>query len=634
MKEAEVYGLLEKYGVSHPKYRIFKINETLFFDSFPCVIKIHSDKITHKTEVGGVITDIINDKELNDTKKKIIFSLEQNGVTLNENDEFIVEEQVKGVELFIGGTTDKIFEKVLLFGKGGVFVEIEKDICYIDTQADAEEIEKSIKNTKISGIFPNFRGEIYSMDEVIAEVKKFQKMFENENISEFDVNPLLYTKKGLIAVDARIKKGRIRTLKTKKRKTSVFSNEKIAVVGATDKPEKVGYAIAKNALKSKAEIYFVNPKLKKLFGKKVYTVQNLPETDTAVIAIPSAYVMETVRTLAAKGVKNFIVISAGFKESGNIDAEKELKKIADEFSVNIIGPNCLGIYNDEKKLNLTFAKSKIYSGNIALISQSGAVLTALLDKAAHYKIGFSHIISMGNMADFNFADAVNELNRQKNCKFICVYAEGIKYGKDFLRAIRNSEKPVFLFKAGKSEEAKKAAFSHTGNMAGNYDMIINLSKNAGAEIKNSIESLIFAPKFKNKKDVLIITNAGGPGAILTDLVSRKRKLKTLDNETIKKLDSVLPKTWSKNNPIDIIGDATSKRYEETLKIVSGISDIIFVIVTPQFMTDSEKIAEVLAKYENTVPVLLGKKSFLKACKTLDKTRKLYFTSLEESSKIL
>ncbi|GAB6073389.1 acetate--CoA ligase family protein [Nautilia lithotrophica] len=635
MKEAQIYEILAKYEISHPKYKLFRLDEKIVFDTFPCVIKIHSNKISHKSDVGGVITGITNNRSLNAAKKKILASLKKHNIALDEKDEFIVEEELNGLELFIGGIYDEIFEKVLLFGKGGTLIEIEKDICYIDTNASENEIKTSIHTTKISKIFPEFRGKQYDINLVVNTIRKFQKMFENEDILEFDINPMLYTDNGLVAVDARIKKGQKQKKEFQPKSESVFINKKVAIIGATDKKEKVGYAIAKNALKSKAKIYFVNPRLKKLFGKKVYNdLKKLPKIDTAVIAIPPSYVIETIKTLAQKGCKNFIVISAGFKETGNIEAEKELKDLAREFNLNIIGPNCLGIYNDEMKLNLTFAKSKIYSGNIGLISQSGAVLTALLDKASHEKIGFSHIISMGNMADFNFAHAINELNKQQNCKVISIYAEGLQYGKEFLKAIRNSQKPVLLFKSGKSAQAKKAAFSHTGNIAGNYEMIINLSKNAGAFIKNSAESLIFSPKYLNVKEVLIVTNAGGPGAILTDLVSRYKKLVSLDNTIINALNSVLPNTWSHNNPIDIIGDATAKRYDETLKILRQVSELIYVIVTPQFMTDSEEIAKILIKYDNVIPIFLGKRSFISACKILNKSRKLYFNSLEEAAKIL
>jgi acyl-CoA synthetase (NDP forming) len=635
MKEAEVYRLLDRYGISHPQYRVFKTDEKPTFDTFPCVLKIHSGKVVHKSDVGGVITGISDNKALEKAKQTVIENLRKNGITLDEEDGFIVEEQIKGLELFIGGVFDPIFEEVLLFGKGGTLVEIEKDVCYIDIKADETEIKKAVSDTKISKIFPSFRGKHYDIDAVVSEIKKFQKMFENEDIKEFDINPFLYTGKGLIAVDARIKQGKPEKKQHTAKNVSLFENSKIAILGATDKQNKVGYAIAKNSLNSASEIYFVNPKLQTLFGKKVYnTIDDLPGIDTAVIAIPSNSVLNSIKQLIKKGCKNFIVISAGFKEIGNVKAEKEMSLLAKKHNLNIVGPNCLGIYNSKYNLNLTFAKSTVHPGKIGLISQSGAVLTAIMDKAAHYKIGFSHIISMGNMADFNFANAIDELNRQDSCEIISVYAEGLQYGKAFLESLRKSKKPILLFKAGKSKAAKKAAFSHTGNIAGNYEMIISLSKNAGSKIKDSMESLIFAPRFDEVNEVVIVTNAGGPGTILTDLVSRYKKIKPLDNNITEKLNAVLPPTWSHNNPVDVIGDATAQRYDSALKILAQESELIYVIITPQFMTNAEEIVKILVNYDNAVPILLGKEAFKAACDFLDTQRKLYFTSLEESSKIL
>ncbi|WP_457560922.1 CoA-binding protein [Caminibacter sp.] len=456
-------------------------------------------------------------------------------------------------------------------------------------------------------------------------------MIKNEDIIECDINPLIINEKGAFAVDFRVKFSEKEKKVFIPKKYSIFKNKNVAIFGATDKEEKVGFAIAKNALSSKANIYFVNPKLDILFGKKVYhTYDELPQIDTAVISTPKSVVLDIVENMAKRGTKNFIIISAGFKESGDIESEKRLSELAKEYGLNIIGPNCLGIYNSELELNLTFGKSKIYRGEIGIISQSGAVLTALMDKASHYKIGFSHIISMGNMADFNFAHAIEELNCQESCNIISIYAEGIQFGKAFLEAIRNSKKSILLFKAGKSDAAKKAAMSHTGNLAGNYEMIMTLSEIAGAKIKDFAESLIFSPNFK-EDEVLIISNAGGPGTILTDYASKYKKIKKLDSKTIEKLNKVLPPTWSHNNPVDIIGDATAKRYKAAIEILKNIEAVKYVIVTPQYMTETQEIAKIL-KDLDVVPILLGKDSFVEAEKILQ--NKLFFTSLQDAVSIL
>lgn len=629
------FELLKKYNIDIAKYKKFTIEQKLEFDTFPAVLKLISSKFTHKSELNAVILDIKNNKELNDAKKKIEKNLKKAGMTLSKDDLFLVQEEIIGTEFYIGGIYDAIFEEVILFGKGGVFLEIQKDICYIDTYAEEEEIIRSFKRTKISKIFPHFRGKNYDLEKVVSLIKNFQKLLLNEDIKEIDINPIIYTNNRFVAVDVRIKYEKKRKKRKRERKFDIFENKSIAIFGASDKKDKVGYAIAKNSLTSKSNIFFINLRLDSLFDKKVYkSIEEIEEKiDTAVLAIPSKFVIETLYSLAKKGVKNIIIISAGFKESQNIKDELKIKEIADEFGLNIVGPNCLGIYNSFYDLNLTFSKTPILKGDIALLSQSGAVLTALLDKAFANKIGFDKIISLGNMADFNFSDSIKALQKS-SCRYISIYAEGINDGKEFLKAIRESRKPILLYKAGKTKEAKKAAFSHTGNISADYDMFIELTKSAGAIIKDDMDSLIFSTKFLQYKEVLIVTNAGGPGTILTDIVVEKgKKLYKLKSEDIEKLNSILPSTWSKNNPIDIIGDATSKRYENTLNIFKDKNILIFVIVTPQFMTDSLNIAKILVKF-NIIPIFLGKHSFKEVFAFFEHKNRLYFDDLENIKNIL
>ena len=345
--------------------------------------------------------------------------------------------------------------------------------------------------------------------------------------------------------------------------------------------------------------------------------------------------LELIEELGKRGVENIIVISAGFKEVGNTEAEEKMASLAKKYDLNIIGPNCLGIYNSQRNLNLTFARAPILPGDIAIISQSGAVLAALIDKAYTHSLGFSHIISLGNMADFDFADAINTVASKESCKYINIYAEGLKSGKSYLQAIRECNKPIFIFKAGKTKEAKKAAFSHTGNISGDYEMLVGLSYAAGASIKKDIDELIFAAKYHHYQEVLIITNAGGPGTILTDIVVQNgKKLYNLTEEDREKLSQVLPSTWSKNNPVDIIGDATSARYKAALEILYKKELLIFTLVTPQFMTDSLAIAKVVSGYENVVPIFFGEESFKEVFEYFEKNKILYFNDLENVANIL
>jgi acyl-CoA synthetase (NDP forming) len=260
-----------------------------------------------------------------------------------------------------------------------------------------------------------------------------------------------------------------------------------------------------------------------------------------------------------------------------------------------------------------------------------------MDKAEQSGVGFSHLISVGNMVDLDFGEIMRMLDRDERCKRIGLYVEGIDDGKGLLEAIRFTSKPVIVFKTGKSELSKKAAFSHTGNLSGNYPLFTGLVKSVGAEVVPTIESLIY--HHPCKKGILIITNAGGPASILTDLIIDAGKtLYTLEDQDSNALDQILPFNWSKANPVDIIGDALSQRYERTLTYAQNIDgvSIIFVIITPQLMTDVEEIALILAKKWNKVivPVFLGA-TMIEGGAQICKQKKIpYFTSLQDAIAVL
>ncbi len=363
----------------------------------------------------------------------------------------------------------------------------------------------------------------------------------------------------------------------------------------------------------------------------------MEKIDTAVIATPAQAVYEEIKKLVPKGLRNVMIISAGFKEAGNTQEEKNIIELAHKYNLNIIGPNCLGYTNATTKLNATFATNEPLSGDIALLSQSGAVLTALMDKAHDMSIGFSHIVSFGNMSDFDFADAIWQLQKEPSCKYICIYAEGVKEGERLLEAVQHSSKPIIFYKAGRTAQAQKAAFSHTGNLSGNYAMSTGLLRASGAHLASSIEALIYTSRYINTQNILIITNAGGPATILTDLISEKKKtFYTLSDTDITALDTVLPSNWSHNNPIDIVGDATSERYAAALDTIKNFDvGLIFVIISPQFMTDDENIAKIFhSSAKPIIPIWLGGKRLHKGKAYCKKHQILSFDNLVEAASIL
>ena len=636
--------MLGDYSIPTPKFVSFGLDELPEINFFPVVLKIESEKIVHKSDFGAVKLNINSAAALEAAKKEILTNIRLKGVEPDESDRFIAVQMLSGQEVYVGMVDDEIFGKTVVFGKGGVFLEMYKDVCFIDVYAGDEEIKRAIGLTKISKIFSGFRGFNYDLNQAVEFIKSVQKfILANPDIVELDFNPVLATSDGLKIVDARIKRGeqRVEKLGTlRKDRPNFFKNERVALIGASSDTSKVGYAIAKNSLTYGGDMFFVNSKGGELFGKKLYKgISEIDgDIDTAVITIPSKFVLDTIKELISKKIKNVIIISAGFKEVGDYDSERIIAELAKEHNFNVIGPNCLGYLEGSKNLNLTFGIGGLQRGDLALLSQSGAVLSALMDKAYDAGVGFSHLVSCGNMVDLDFAEMIDMLNKDESCKYISIYAEGIQNGKEFLRAIRESKKKVYIFKTGKSAESKKAAFSHTGNLSGNYDMFKGLIESVGAKIEDNIEALLFNP-LNEVNNILIVTNAGGPATILTDyIIDHGRKLYVLNEDELKALDDVLPSNWSRNNPVDIIGDAMADRYEKTLEIVTRFEnvDLIYLLVTPQFMTDALNISKLCEKEwgKKIYPILLGGHEMDEAKNYLRSNQKLFFKTLQSATSFL
>jgi len=390
---------------------------------------------------------------------------------------------------------------------------------------------------------------------------------------------------------------------------SIFYPNSIAIVGASSDKDKIGGYICSELLKiSKWKVFPVNFKWKTIQGKKAYTnvgeIGRVP--DLAVIAIPREPAIKAIEQCAQVGIKNVIVITAGFKETGEEGKKLEeyIKKIIVENNMNLIGPNCLGILNPEIGLNCSFAKDIPKSGDVALISQSGAVIDGIIDWSFKHNIGFSKIVSLGNMAGIDELSILKYLKEDKKTSAIVFYMETLEKGKEFAKVLNeiSKVKPVIIIKPGKSKNAKVAIGSHTGSLAQDSILVETLIKENNGILVSSLNELfnvlvgLKSKKSEGKKTV-IVTNAGGPGVISTDAIDRSEfeLLKMTDER--KKAFSFLPKEASLNNPIDLLGDAKSDRYGQTLELLVQDSKIdnIFVLLTPQIMTDSLEIAKKLVE---------------------------------------
>ena len=408
---------------------------------------------------------------------------------------------------------------------------------------------------------------------------------------------------------------------------AIFSPKSVAVVGASTTPGKVGHDIFANILRGgySGTLYPVNPKARSILCVHAYpTIKEIPDQiDLAMIILPPRLALKAVEEAAEKGVKGIVIVSAGFREVGGEGAELEnrIVLICKQAGIRMVGPNCLGVINPlpEIRLNASFSTRMPAPGKISFISQSGALCTAVLDFAADRNFGFSKFISIGNKADVDELDLLHYLHEDPNTEVIVIYLEELRRGHDFIetaKAITSGYRrtPILVIKSGRTKAGARAAASHTGALAGSEAVYDAIFKQTGIIRAQSIHELFdFAGAFAYKEEsalgklkrkmprgnrVAIITNAGGPGIVATDMtVSSGLKLARFNTKTIEALTRHLPETANLNNPVDVIGDAAYDRYENALAAVIQDEDVdgALVILTPQSMTNALATAEAIVR---------------------------------------
>lgn len=396
---------------------------------------------------------------------------------------------------------------------------------------------------------------------------------------------------------------------------AIFSPASVAVIGASSRNGSVGRAVFKNMLESDYNgiLYPVNVKAKSVCGVRAYpSLTAIPDSvDLAVVIVPAAQTPAVAREAAAKGVKALIVISAGFRETGEAGVllEQELLAVCRAHGIRLVGPNCLGVINTDPQrgINASFARQKAIPGHIAFISQSGALCTAVLDFAAKKNIGFSKFISVGNKADIGELALIRYLHEDPQTRVIMLYVEELRHGFEFIDTVReitggDNPTPILAIKSGRTAEGAAAVSSHTGSLAGTEAVYNALFEQSGVFRVQSIEELFdFAVAFATQplpksNRMAIITNAGGPGIIATDVtINSGLRLARLNDTTTEVLRSHLPAAANIRNPIDVIGDARSDRYQAALETVlndENVDGVIFIL-TPQSMTEIEETAAII-----------------------------------------
>ncbi|MEM2865296.1 MAG: acetate--CoA ligase family protein [Candidatus Bathyarchaeia archaeon] len=386
----------------------------------------------------------------------------------------------------------------------------------------------------------------------------------------------------------------------------------IAVIGASRNPGKVGYEVLRNLVNSKyrGRIYPVNPNASEILGIPSYPSILSVEghVDLALIAVPAPLTLKVAEECGRKGVKGLIVITAGFSEAGSEGAELEHKlvSICKAYGMRMLGPNCLGIVSPASGFNASFTASAPLKGEIAIISQSGAICSSFINWFKDRGVGFSHLVSLGNQADLTESDFIEALGRDRSSKVILLYIEGVKDGARFIKACKEAarEKPVVAVKAGVTEAGVRSVSSHTGSLAGSAIAYEAAFRKSGVIKAENLEELLhlgiaFSEQPLPRGDrVLIVTNGGGPGIIAADACEKAGlRVPSLNPETVESLRRILPPQASYHNPVDVLGDADDGRYYAALK--EGLRDpnvdAVIVILTPQAMSDPDGVADAVSR---------------------------------------
>ncbi|MDD3620857.1 MAG: acetate--CoA ligase family protein [Methanofollis sp.] len=666
LSEAEGYDLLREYGVPTPGFEIITNADAAAKAAsaigFPVVMKVISPQIVHKSDAGGVIVGISGAAEAKKAFTQIVDSAKEYDPDAEVKGVIVEEMAQPGLELILGGKTDPAFGKVITFGMGGTLVELMKDVTLRIVPVSEEEIRTMVKEINAYPLIAGYRGmkprDEEALVEIIAGVARFFE--ENPQVTEFDINPLRLYESGACAVDARIIVDEDLKAVERRERTFVppeyFTPRSVAVIGASSNPKKMGYAVLHNLLHFPGQIYPVNNKRTEVQGLKAYpTVTAIPNPiDLAVITVPAAHVPRVMQECGEKKIPLVVVITAGFKEAGEEGKvlEERMLDIARHYNIRVVGPNCLGLIIPPRGLDTTYVHESPKPGSVAFISQSGAIINTVVDWSLKQDIGFSAVFSVGNQADLDFLDYLRFVEQDKSTRAIILYIEQLTNGREFMEVVSEvaKKKPVVAIKSGSSQKGQKAASSHTGSLSGSYEVYMEAFREAGVipvrALRGAFEvaELCASPGgYPKGRRAIVITNAGGFAVLSSDYAEMYGlDLIDLPPAILNELNEILPDYWSHANPLDLLGDASEKRFQQVFDVLarhSDLWDIAFVVGFPNLVLDSESLAHQVIKFsgktENlVVGTLLGGECMDAGIKILKDHDIPNFDELEQCFKVV
>jgi len=474
----------------------------------------------------------------------------------------------RGIEVIVSVAENEQFGSILMFGLGGVFVEVLRDVSFRLLPVTAEEAEEMVREVRGYRLLEGYRGVKGDVSALIDLLVKVGEIVEKEGIVEMDLNPVFVYERGLVVADARMVVGeRKRFDYTLTDLSDLFYPKNVAVIGASRTLGKPGFNIVWNLKQHgfTGKIYPVNPNAESILDLKCYpSVLDIPDDiDLAIIAVPAKIVPQIMKQCAEKGIKGVVIVSSGFSEEGEIGAkyEREVIEIAKKHGIRIFGPNTTGVFNTENGLITSFAiLPVIRKGSISIIAQTGLFLGILMDTVVsnHPSIGFSKIVGMGNKIDIEDYEVLDFLLKDQHTSVIGIYMEGIKNGRAFYNVLKDAKKPVVVFKSGRTEYGQKAAMSHTASICGDDDLFDAICRQANLLRVHSFDELLnvtkaFALQPLPKGDRVAIIHYTGSGCVQGSDAAYFAGLKLADfsEETINRILEVTPEWHGVNNPVDI-----------------------------------------------------------------------------------
>jgi acetyl coenzyme A synthetase (ADP forming)-like protein len=556
-------------------------------------MKIVSPDILHKTEAGGVKVGVSGDDAVRAAFDEIVANAKAYDADAAIDGVQVQQMLSGGQEVIIGATTDPTFGKVVIFGLGGVLVEVLKDVTFRLAPVDAAAAHSMLDGIEAAEILRGVRGaEAVDADALADVIVRLSDLVTDfPRIREFDLNPVFARPDGASAADVRIlldaeepaqpvRYSQEEILATMNR---MMRPNAVAVIGASAENGKIGNSVMKNLINGgfAGEIYPINPKADEILGKKAYkSVGDVPgEVDVAVFAVPAKFVPQALREVGEKNIPAAVLIPSGFAETGNHELQDEIVKIGHEYGVRLLGPNIYGYYYTPQNLCATFCTPYDVKGGVALTSQSGGIGMAILGFARTTKTGVSAIVGLGNKSDLDEDDLLTYFEQDDDTKVVAMHLEDLKDGRSFVEAAQRitKKKPVVVLKAGRTAMGARAAGSHTGALAGDDKVYDDILRQSGVVRAYSLNDMLeFArgvPVLPTPKgdNVVIITGAGGSGVLLSDaVVDNGMSLMEIPPDLDEAFRKFIPPFGAAGNPIDITGGEPPSTYEATIRL--GLED--------------------------------------------------------------